>query len=635
MMLLRPLALVALTAQVVVGQDPECSVHANCSNNDNEHPHFCYFEGSCEPCTGGWWGEDDTGTCRPDLSIDDSCSVCDDDPPRTDEPTASPVGGAPTTPPEEYVAIDVANFSFETGTDGWSVDGSTRFADELAAAPHGVSYVRVPGGESGGSRGVRQDLAGVTVVAGRTYVATVWARSVNPPSVGSSVATTAKIGLVAGLVAETTSARVEAPVLSAVTKGGAPTDTIGDDGVNIWFENGYRMHAAGWFYSQKVGQDPVRDPWTKRNEAGGGMAKGPIIVKGGPKATYDTFATGDDSKKTISRIDRVDLKGKAPNYTRATNTGDDAAGEIYETVLSHQGDQSPWVIDAHITYDTDTNKLWMAWGGHALWVTEMDPKTGNVIGNPKNTEFDSHPAGTHRCVAAWEPREFRTCPGADKAPAEWYGDANGVAYHEGPSLYKKGAFWYYCASYGSMGFSYTIRCCRSKSPKGPFVDKDNIGCTKFDQRKDRFGTSMLLGPEGHQAVPGHPHMWAEADGREYLGYDFRNYQTGKSDDIPIETDDEMGIRELYWVYGWPTIWTPLRVTFVANDHPETIGQKLSIQLQNDGASPSLAAFDAVKVYYYDVSPPVSSSVTEPIGWPNAILLLNVVFTFCFVYFRDV
>jgi len=150
-----------------------------------------------------------------------------------------------------------------------------------------------------------------------------------------------------------------------------------------------------------------------------------------------------------------------------------------------------------------------------------------------------------------------------------------------------------------MGFSYTIRCCRSRRPDGPFVDKDNIGCTKFDTTKDRFGASMLLGPEGHQAVPGHPHMWAEADGREYLGYDFRNYQTNKSEDRPFKTNDEMGIRRLYWVNGWPTIWTPLTVTFAADDHPDAIGSALTLQLSNGGAPTSLAAFDLVEAYYYD------------------------------------
>ena len=42
----------------------------------------------------------------------------------------------------------------------------------------------------------------------------------------------------------------------------------------------------------------------------------------------------------------------------------------------------------------------------------------------------------------------------------------------------------------------------------------------------------------------------EADRMEHLGYDFHNYQKGKSEDDPLTSNDEMGIRKLYWVNGW-------------------------------------------------------------------------------------
>lgn len=57
------------------------------------------------------------------------------------------------------------------------------------------------------------------------------------------------------------------------------------------------------------------------------------------------------------------------------------AGEIYNTVLSHTGDESPWVIDAHLYYDADTSRLWMTWGGHNCWITELHPTSGRVL-NP-------------------------------------------------------------------------------------------------------------------------------------------------------------------------------------------------------------------------------------------------------------
>jgi len=455
------------------------------------------------------------------------------------------------------IPINIANPSFESGdASGWTTatDESTQkevLSDELAAAPDGTSYARIIGRGS-----IRQVLTAetVTVTAGQTYVATVWARSVNPPSTYPSLSTKPRIELSVGettFSSETVS--VEAPDITAVKKNGSTTtNTMGDDGVNVWFDDGYRMHAAGTFYSQTIAQDPINDPWTKRGFSGDGMASGPIVIpNNGPKALYDTYYLDQGDDGSISRIERMDILGNAPNYELPDSIDEDDAGEIFHTILEHRGDGFPWVIDAHLTHDPDADRLWMAWGGSALWVTEMDIATGNIYGNPADPEFDTHPSHLHKCVAAWEPRDYRTCVGADRAPDGWDGDENGVAYHEGPALYKKGVWWYLCGSYGSMGFSYTLRCCRSSRPDGPFLDKDGIGCTRFDEGKNRFGASMLLGPEGHQAVPGHPHIWEEEDGTEYLGYDFRNYQNGKDEDNPFITNDEMGIRKLHWINGWP------------------------------------------------------------------------------------
>ena len=45
-----------------------------------------------------------------------------------------------------------------------------------------------------------------------------------------------------------------------------------------------------------------------------------------------------------------------------------------------------------------------------------------------------------------------------------------------------------------------------KTPTDHSLIRITFGCAKIDTNKNRFGASMLLGPEGHQAVPGHPHM---------------------------------------------------------------------------------------------------------------------------------
>lgn len=64
-------------------------------------------------------------------------------------------------------------------------------------------------------------------------------------------------------------------------------------------------------------------------------------------------------------------------------------------------------------------------------------------------------------------------------------------------------------------------------------------------------------------MPGHPHIWQE-NGKFYLGYDYRKKAN--------EEMDYMGIRRLYWVDNWPTIYTPITLSFNADDFPNSIGK---------------------------------------------------------------
>lgn len=95
------------------------------------------------------------------------------------------------------------------------------------------------------------------------------------------------------------------------------------------------------------------------------------------------------------------------------------------------------------------------------------------------------------------------------------------------------------------------RLIRSTSgARGPYLDKDGFDCAVFDATRNRYGATMLLGPEADQLVPGHPHVWEEA-GTYYLGYDYRASLSAEV--------DRMGIRKLHWATdGWPTVWTPIQ-----------------------------------------------------------------------------
>ena len=129
-------------------------------------------------------------------------------------------------------------------------------------------------------------------------------------------------------------------------------------------------------------------------------------------------------------------------------------------------------------------------------------------------------------------------------------------------------------------------------------------CTKYSRSKNRYGASMLLADEADQLVPGHTHMWKEVDGAgdevHHLGYDYRAPYFVENG---LDEGDTMGIRWLRWVNGWPTIWTPIQVSFDADDHPDTIGLELGVSLASQGGSGSTVGFDLVGVSVESTSPP--------------------------------
>jgi len=467
--------------------------------------------------------------------------------------------------------IPIVNPSFEYPgtaniiTDWSKIEGWNTSTVNKSGIEKNESYAPVNGQwiayQEGAGDHVYQET-GHTITPGTTYTLKLWARSINDP--GNTAKTIVEVRFFSNstTIAATTK-NVSAPQLK-----GAAAEYSNDDGANVWIDGEYRHQFNDKHMYQLRNSDPIEDPWyivednnyekIKRL----GWAVGNVIA-GEHKYVYGTIYRDRPgnfySSITMSKV--------------LTTNGNDYTWTDPITLISHKTTEFPWVEDPHCYYDEETGRLWMSWGGGTCYVSELDPETGLFINNPSEPEFDTHPEGMHFPVATW--------PETDEG---WCGDKWSVCWMEGASLYKHNGFWYYFVSYGNMNKDYTIRYGRGTSPTGPFLDKHGLDMMKYDPVRNVYGNVMLLGAEGNQLVPGHPHVWEE-DGKFYLGYDFRS-------DLSKERD-MMGIRRLYWVDGWPTIYMPVTVTFNSDDYPEIIGKNLSVSFRNVGEDNSKLAVDSV------------------------------------------
>lgn len=467
--------------------------------------------------------------------------------------------------------INITNAGFEEGNSGW--DNLNTGSYEYFAPVEGKRYASI---EKGGDD-VTQ-ITDVIIKAGKTYTVVFWTRSLlsdgyvedllNPKGdwpAGNSAKAMAEIQLFCGT--ETlASATID---VNPKSLSGAPVTVPADDGCNVWIDGEYRMAMVGDFsFYQSVDDDPISDPWSFIEYDNGpeGMAVGQIITSQGLKALYGT----DYEEPDFSQIWISKASGNPPDYDWTQP----------EIIVGNYTDEDPWILDAHLFQDDSNGKLYMSWGGQPFMVTEMDPVTGYILGNPESHIFDEHPVGTDVPVANWQGDEWTD-------DNDWF---------EGPALFKQNEYWYLFGSYGNLSLNYTIRMGRGTSPTGPFYDKDGRDMNVYDEDDQEYGNSFLLCDEGNQVVPGHPHIWEE-NGRFYMGYDYR-----KRKSVEDVNFDYNGIRRIYFEDGWPTVWTPATVTFYSDDYQEVIEKKLGIRLRNSGEPGSILGVDHISLYVSNTFP---------------------------------
>ena len=459
--------------------------------------------------------------------------------------------------------LEIENADFESGSEGWN--HLNRDSSEYYAAPVGSHYAK---SKADGDYIIQQ--TDIQIQSGKYYTLTVWTRSLahtkqeleilrqNPPDYPGPNKATAKAELRLSYGDKkivSTSGKV-----NPIDLRGAPQAYANDDGGNVLLDQGYRMEFADHVFYQQESAHPLEDIWRYQydDDYNTDMAVSPIKTSKGFSALYSCYY--DEGPEPVSIIQFTPFSGSPPDYDWGS----------MQRVLEHTGSEQPWVIDPHLYYDQETERLWMSWGGLPMYITELDPQDGQLVEHPDDIEFDSHPPDYHVAAVKW-------------SGDEWTGDNE---WAEGPCLYHHGDYWYFMATYGNLSASYTIRMGRGKSPEGPFYDKEGVKMTEYDPADQEYGNSILLGDEGSHLVPGHPHIWKE-DEKYYLGYDYRE---GKEDP---SFKDRFGIRRLYWLDGWPTIWKPVTLSFFADDYPEAIGKKLKVSFRNSGEAGSITGFDHV------------------------------------------
>lgn len=215
-------------------------------------------------------------------------------------------------------------------------------------------------------------------------------------------------------------------------------------------------------------------------------------------------------------------------------------------------------IDAEVIVAPD-GKHWMYYGSYwgGIFVVELDPVTGKLKDPTKPNRI---------CVARNT------------------GDRGNPL--EGSAVLRRGDDYYLFVSYGlaaqGVRSTYRVMVGRSKSPTGPFLDRDGKSMAEG-------GHVNVLKTSPPMMSPGHCDVLTLKDGRTvmpYHFYDARRAWFGDNWGLPT-----LQIRELLWSKdGWPLPGLPLeaqRPPSAASPagrwlHQADFGQPQEIELQADG-----------------------------------------------------
>ena len=203
----------------------------------------------------------------------------------------------------------------------------------------------------------------------------------------------------------------------------------------------------------------------------------------------------DSHEDTQSCIGMITATGTAPNLVWEDHGSPIICQEEGE---ENNDDPEPPALDPAIFIDDD-GRMYMVYGGAHIWITELNPETGeHISGDPLS--WDNGDNGDYVHLAN----------GAEDDPL--YTEDGQDPWAEAPYLHKEGDYyylfvnWYSCCA--GADSTYEIIVGRSESVTGPYLDD-----TGTDLRE--FGGTLVIAHESHDVIgPGHAGIFEYGTGED-------------------------------------------------------------------------------------------------------------------------
>ncbi len=218
----------------------------------------------------------------------------------------------------------------------------------------------------------------------------------------------------------------------------------------------------------------------------------------------DAYDKDSDNNKNVKYTDVMEVYG-------TENTSDLRGSYFNDGGKAYNTKAFPNAIDPSIFFDED-GKLWMTYGSWSggLWITELDPATGQVIHNYENND---------------DKNNF-----TDKYFGKRIAYGNGAS-GEGPYIrYSSETGYYYLfATIGWLGADggYNMRMFRAENPDGPYVDASGREATNMRGNDNNSVGVKVMGGYNLPSLntgylsPGHNSFMIDDDGKMFLFYHTR------------------------------------------------------------------------------------------------------------------